>query len=62
MYVDTYANNLSKPLEVFTAQLRTINFMANSIELKDFLFDELPNFLHENENEETIEKFRVNFD
>ena len=59
MYVDTYANNLSNPLE---AQLRTINFMANSIDLKDFLFDELPNLLHENENKETIDKFRVNFD
>ena len=36
--------------------------MANSIDLKDFLFDELPNLLHENENKETNFELRVNFD
>ena len=61
IYVDTYANNLSNPFEVFTAQLRTIISEENPIELENFSFDELPNFLYKNVNKETIEEIRVNF-
>ena len=61
IYVDTYANNLSDPFEVFTAQLRTIISEENPIELENFSFDELPNFLYKNVNKETIEEIRVNF-
>ena len=56
IYVDTYANNLSNPFEVFTAQLRTIISEENPIELENFSFDELPNFLYKNVNKETIEE------
>ena len=61
IYVDTYANNLSDPFEVFTAQLRTIISEENPIELENFSFDELPNFLYKNVNKETIEEIRANF-
>ena len=61
IYVDTYANNLSNPFEVFTAQLRTIISEENPIELENFSFDELPNFLYKNVNKETIEEIRANF-
>ena len=43
------ANDLSNPFEVLTAQLREINFEASATKL-DFLFDEVPIFLHKNDN------------